>query len=81
MAASFKTDEGKKAYELAGQIAETRAIHRWNELMAIYEGAATPEARVEVIRLAASLAQVSKILEWQLEVNAKANDLKAQGHL
>ena len=77
----LETDDGKSAYTLAGQIAEARAVHRWKELMALYHSATSPAGQAEVVRVAASLAMASGILEWKMEVNAKANDLKARGHL
>jgi hypothetical protein len=59
---SMQTVEGKRAYELGGQIAETRATHRRNEVMDLYGSAASPAAQVEVLKIAASLADASGIL-------------------
>ena len=73
---SMRTAEGQAAYKLAGEIAETRAVHRWKELMDLYYTSKSPAAKVEVIGIASSLALASDILEWKMEVSLKANELK-----
>jgi hypothetical protein len=78
---SVRTRQGKLAHELAVEIAESKDLGRWKELMDVYYKTTDPAAKVEVLNIANLLAKTMGVRKWRVEIKTKMDELQRHGYL